>query len=181
MSDLDAIDARILAALQEDGRLSNVDLAARVGLSPSPCLRRVKILEDAGVIEGYRANLGRTKLGLGLTVFVGIKVDGHRDTNANALQETMRRLPEVVACHLVSGEADFLLEVVVPDLAHYETFLVGTLLKMPMVKDIRSNFAIRLVKANAPLPLRHLDAASTPKAGRSPRRGSQKSDVKRRR
>jgi Lrp/AsnC family leucine-responsive transcriptional regulator len=154
--EFDAIDARILAALQADGRLSNVELAERVGLSPSPCLRRVKLLEEAGAIEGYRARLGRAKLGLGLTVFVGIKVDGHRDANANALQETMRRLPEVVACHLVSGEADFLLEVVVPDLAHYETFLVGTLLKMPMVKDIRSNFAIRTVKANAALPLGHL-------------------------
>ena len=152
----DAIDARILAALQADGRLSNVELAERVGLSPSPCLRRVKLLEESGVIEGYRARLGRAKLGLGLTVFVGIKVDGHRDANANALQDTMRRLPEVVACHLVSGEADFLLEVVVPDLAHYETFLVGTLLKMPMIKDIRSNFAIRTVKANAPLSLAHL-------------------------
>jgi Lrp/AsnC family transcriptional regulator, leucine-responsive regulatory protein len=169
MPEFDAIDARIIAALQEDGRLSNVELADRVGLSPSPCLRRVKMLEEAGVIEGYRANLGRKKLGLGLTVFVGIKVDGHRDTNANALQETMRRLPEVVACHLVSGEADFLLEVVVPDLAHYETFLVGTLLKMPMVKDIRSNFAIRLVKANAPLPLGHLAKAEA----RAPKRAAQ--------
>jgi Lrp/AsnC family leucine-responsive transcriptional regulator len=156
MPEFDAIDARILAALQEDGRLSNVELAERVGLSPSPCLRRVKLLEEAGVIAGYRATLARAKVGLGLTVFVGIKVDGHRDVNANALQEAMRRLPEVVACHLVSGEADFLLEVVVPDLAQYETFLVGTLLKMPMIKDIRSNFAIRTVKANAPLPLGHL-------------------------
>ena len=162
MAEYDAIDGRILAALQEDGRLSNVDLGERVGLSPSPCLRRVKQLEEAGVIEGYRASLNRAKLGLGLTVFVGIKVDGHRDANANALQETMRRLPEVVACHLVSGEADFLLEVVVPDLAHYERFLVGTLLKMPMVKDIRSNFAIRAVKERAPLPLGHL-AADVPK------------------
>jgi Lrp/AsnC family leucine-responsive transcriptional regulator len=165
MPEFDAIDARILAALQEDGRLSNVELAERVGLSPSPCLRRVKMLEEAGVIEGYRANLGRAKLGLGLTVFVGIKVDGHRDTNANALQEAIRRMPEVVACHLVSGEADFLLEVVVPDLAHYETVLVGTLLKMPMIKDIRSHFAIRQVKTNAPLPLGHLTKAEarTPK------------------
>ena len=165
----DAIDARILAALQADGRLSNVELAERVGLSPSPCLRRVKLLEESGVIEGYRARLGRANLGLGLTVFVGIKVDGHRDANANALQDTMRRLPEVVACHLVSGEADFLLEVVVPDLAHYETFLVGTLLKMPMVKDIRSNFAIRTVKANAPLPLGHLTPEVPKKAGGSRR------------
>jgi Lrp/AsnC family leucine-responsive transcriptional regulator len=162
MTEFDTIDARILAALQEDGRLSNVDLGDKVGLSPSPCLRRVKQLEDSGVIEGYRATLNRAKLGLGLTVFVGIKVDGHRDVNANALQDTMRRLPEVVACHLVSGEADFLLEVVVPDLAHYERFLVGTLLKMPMVKDIRSQFVIRAVKERAPLPLGHL-AAEAPK------------------
>jgi Lrp/AsnC family transcriptional regulator, leucine-responsive regulatory protein len=160
MTEFDPTDGRILAALQEDGRLSNVDLGERVGLSPSPCLRRVKQLEEAGVIEGYRATLNRGKLGLGLTVFVGIKVDGHRDANANALQETMRRLPEVVACHLVSGEADFLLEVVVPDLAHYEQFLVGTLLKMPMIKDIRSQFVIRAVKERAPLPLGHLTSAS---------------------
>jgi Lrp/AsnC family transcriptional regulator, leucine-responsive regulatory protein len=166
MPEFDAIDARILAALQEDGRLSNVELAERVGLSPSPCLRRVKLLEEAGVIAGYRATLARAKVGLGLTVFVGIKVDGHRDSNANALQETMRRLPEVVACHLVSGEADFLLEVVVPDLAQYETFLVGTLLKMPMIKDIRSNFAIRTVKSSAPLPLAHLASPAKQKGKR---------------
>jgi Lrp/AsnC family leucine-responsive transcriptional regulator len=170
MTELDAIDARILAALQQDGRLSNVDLGGRVGLSPSPCLRRVKQLEEAGVIEGYRANLSRAKLGLGLTVFVGVKVDGHRDVNADALQETMRRLPEVVACHLVSGEADFLLEVVVPDLAHYEQFLVGTLLKMPMIKDIRSNFAIRTVKERAPLPLGHLSPAAPKEATTARRR-----------
>jgi Lrp/AsnC family leucine-responsive transcriptional regulator len=175
--DFDAIDARILAALQADGRLSNVELAERVGLSPSPCLRRVKLLEEAGVIEGYRANLARKTLGLGLTVFVGIKVDGHRDANANALQETMRRLPEVVACHLVSGEADFLLEVVVPDLAHYEQFLVGTLLKMPMVKDIRSNFAIRTVKASAPLPLGHLVASPQPGKRREARSRAKRRQV----
>jgi Lrp/AsnC family leucine-responsive transcriptional regulator len=166
MGEFDAIDARILAALQQDGRLSNVELAERVGLSPSPCLRRVRQLEKAGVIESYRAGLARTKVGLGLTVFVGIKVDGHRDTNADALQEAMRRMPEVVACHLVSGEPDFLLEIVVPDLAHYETLLVGTLLKMPMIKDIRSHFAIRTIKANAPLPLAHLTPSAEKKAKR---------------
>jgi Lrp/AsnC family leucine-responsive transcriptional regulator len=169
MPDFDAIAGRILAALQQDGRLSNVDLGEKVGLSPSPCLRRVKQLEEAGVIEGYRAMLSRSKVGLGLTVFVGIKVDGHRDANATALQEAMRKMPEVVSCHLVSGEADFLLEVVVPDLAHYETFLVGTLLKMPMIKDIRSNFAIRTVKSGAPLPLGHL-SADVPEPARSRRR-----------
>jgi Lrp/AsnC family transcriptional regulator, leucine-responsive regulatory protein len=162
MADFDAIDGRILAALQEDGRLSNVDLGDKVGLSPSPCLRRVKQLEEAGVIEGYRATLNRAKLGLGLTVFVGIKVDGHRDASANAIQDWMRRMPQIVACHLVSGEADFLLEVVVPDLKHYEDLLVGGFLKMPMIKDIRSHFAIRTVKANAPLPLGHLAPKQPP-------------------
>ncbi len=154
--DFDAIDRRMLEALQADGRLSNVDLAERVGLSPSPCLRRLKRLEREGVIEGYRAMLSRTKVGLGLTVFVEIKVERHIDENAAAVQEAMRNLPEVVSCHLVSGEADFLLEVVVPDLQHYERFLLDTLLKLPMLKDVRSNFSIRTVKAATPLPLKHL-------------------------
>jgi Lrp/AsnC family transcriptional regulator, leucine-responsive regulatory protein len=150
---LDALDSKILAALQEDGRLSNVELAERVGLSPSPCLRRVKRLEEEGYIAGYKAKLDRRRLGLGMTIFVGVKVDGHRDTNARAFQEAMRKLPEVVACHMLSGEADFLLEVVVADLAAYDAFLSRTLLNMPMVRDIRSNFAIRTVKSDGALPV----------------------------
>ena len=160
ISDLDAIDRHILKALQEDGRLSVVELAGKVGLSPSPCLRRLKRLETEGHIAGYRALLSREQVGLGLTVFVGVRVDGHRDENATALQQAIKAMPEVVSAHLVSGEADFLLEVVVPDLRRYEEFLVGTLLKLPMVKDIRSNFAIRRVKADAPLPLGHLSVAA---------------------
>lgn len=154
--DLDAIDRRMLEALQADGRLSNVELADRVGLSPSPCLRRLKRLEKDGVIAGYRASLDREQIGLGLTVFMEMKVDGHRDANATAIQEALRKMPEVVACHLVSGEADFLVEVAVPDLKRYEELLLGRILKLPMVKDIRSNFAIRTVKAASPLPLAHL-------------------------
>lgn len=150
---LDAIDRRILGALQRDARISNVDLAAEAGLSPSPCLRRVRMLEDAGVITGYRAALDRPSVGLGLTVFVGIKVDRHTDENATAFRTAVTALPEVVSCHLVSGESDFLLQVVLPDLAAYERLLTGTLLKLPNVKDIRSNFAIQTVKAEAPLPL----------------------------
>jgi Lrp/AsnC family transcriptional regulator, leucine-responsive regulatory protein len=156
ISELDAIDRHILEALQTDGRLSVVDLADRVGLSPSPCLRRLKRLEAEGHVAGYRALLSRERVGLGLTVFVGVKVDGHRDENATALQQAIKAMPEVVSAHLVSGEADFLLEVVVPDLKHYEAFLIGTLLKLPMIKDIRSNFAIRTVKTDATLPLGHL-------------------------
>ncbi|HEY1383231.1 MAG TPA: Lrp/AsnC family transcriptional regulator [Dongiaceae bacterium] len=150
---LDALDSKILAALQKDGRLSNVELAERVGLSPSPCLRRVKRLEEEGYIAGYKARIDRRRLGLGMTIFVGVKVDGHRDTNANAFQEAMRKLPEVVACHMVSGESDFLLEVVVADLPAYDAFLFRTLLALPMVRDIRSNFAIRTVKSDGALPV----------------------------
>ncbi len=152
----DAFDLKILAVLQEDGRIPNTELAERVGLSPTPCLRRVRALEAAGVIAGYRATLARKAVDLGLTVFVEVKVDGHRDVNAEAIQAAFHALPEVVACHLVSGEYDFLCQVVVPDLAGYEAFLLGHLLKLPMVKDIRSNFAIREIKQDEPLPLAHL-------------------------
>lgn len=153
---LDAIDMRILSVLQWNGRLSNVDLAVEVGLSPSPCLRRVRLLEEGGYISGYRAMLGRESLGLGLTVFVGIKVERHDDESASALENKIDSMPEVVACHLVSGESDYLLEVVVPDLVSYERFLRNTLLKLPMVRDITSNFAIHRVKSESPLPLTHL-------------------------
>lgn len=151
---LDDLDLRILTALQTEGRISNAELADRIGLSATPCLRRVRTLEQTGAITGYRALVDRAKVGLGLTVIVGVKVDGHRDENARAIQAAFIGMPEVVACHLLSGETDFLLEVVVPDLAHYEQFLLGKLLLLPMVKDIRSNIVIRTVKENAPLPIR---------------------------
>jgi Lrp/AsnC family transcriptional regulator, leucine-responsive regulatory protein len=156
MPDLDPVDCRIVAALQADGRLTNLELAERVGLSPSPCLRRVKRLERDGYIEGYRAMLQRNRLGLGLTVFVGVKIGGHANVEAEAFQESVVAMPEVVACHLVSGEADYLLEVVVPDLEHYQRFLVGKLLALPIVREVRSNIAIQTLKAGAPLPLDHL-------------------------
>lgn len=153
---LDDIDRRILATLQRDGRAANVEVAAQAGLSPSPCLRRVRQLEDAGIIKGYHAELSRQGIGLGLTVFVGIKVERHHDATASAFRAAILARPEVVSCHLVSGESDFLLQVVVPDLAAYERFLLDVLLKLPGVTDIRSNFAIQTVKDNAPLPLDHL-------------------------
>lgn len=155
--DIDATDRRILAELQADGRLSNVELAERVGLSPSPCLRRVKRLEEAGVIGGYRAMLDRKAVGLGLTVFVEIRVTRHSRDNAAALQEALLAMPEVVACHMVSGAADFLAEVTVPDLAAYEHLLTERLLSLPMVEDIRSNFAMRTIKTDGQLPLAHLE------------------------
>lgn len=153
---LDAIDHRIIAALQADGRLANTDLADRVGLSPSPCLRRVKRLEKDGYIEAYRAVLRRDRVGLGFSVFLGVKIDGHANARALAFEKAVVAMPEVIACHLVSGDADYLLEIAVPDLDHYRRFLVDKLLELPIVREVRSNIAIQTVKAGAPLPLDHL-------------------------
>ncbi len=152
----DRIDQRILATLQADGRLSNVDLAERVGLSPSPCLRRVKQLEDAGMIDGYRAVLNRKAVGLGLTVFVELKVGKHSRDNAAMLQDALMAIPEVVSCHMVSGVSDFLAEVVVPDLEAYERLMTDKILTLETIEDVRSNFAIRTIKTSGALPLGHL-------------------------
>ena len=154
---MDAIDRRILDELQADGRLPNATLAGRVRLSPSPCLRRLKRLESSGVIRTYRAVLDRRRAGLELTVFVELKVTSPREEAiAGTLQDTLTAMPEVVAAHIVSGEADMLIEVVVPDLGAYETFLMEKLLPLPGAGDVRSNFVIRTVKADGALPLQHL-------------------------
>jgi Lrp/AsnC family leucine-responsive transcriptional regulator len=158
-STLDAIDRRIIRALQADGRLSNADLAQRVGLSASPCLRRVHRLEHEGYIEGYRAMLSRDQIGLGLTVFVGVKIEGHASAEATAFEQAVVAFPEIVACHMVSGEVDYLLEVVVPDLNHYRGFLLNKLLELSIVREVRSNIAIQTLKAGAVLPLDHLGAS----------------------
>jgi len=155
-SNLDAIDRRIIAELQSDARLSNVALADKVGLSPSPCLRRVKRLEREGYILGYRAALRRDLVGLGFSVFVGVKIASHANARALQFEEAVAAMPEVIGCHLVSGEADYLLEVVVPDLEHYQRFLVGKLLDLSIVREVRSNIAIQTLKAGSPLPLTHL-------------------------
>lgn len=114
------------------------------------------MMEEAGVIQGYEARLDPHEVGLGLTVFVGVKVERHHERDAEMFRNEVSALPEVIAAHLVSGESDFLLQVVVPDLRGYEQFLLHTLLKLPGVKDIRSNFAIQTVKKQSPLPLDHL-------------------------
>lgn len=159
--ELDIFDCRILAALQAEGRLTNVELAERINLSPSPCLRRVKRLEREGYIEGYRASLRRTRVGLGLTVFVGVKIDAHANDRAEAFQDTVVAMTEVVACHLVSGEVDYLLEIAVPDLEHYQKYLVGKLLNLPTVKEVRSSIALQTLKTAGALPLDHLRSAVT--------------------
>jgi Lrp/AsnC family leucine-responsive transcriptional regulator len=155
--ELDAIDRRIVAELQTNARLSNIELAEKVGLSPSPCLRRVKRLEREGFIDGYRASLKRSRVGLGFSVFLGVKINGHANEEAVHFEQAVVEMPEVVACHLVSGEADYFLEVVVPELEDYQRFLVGKLLNLPIVREVRSNIAIQTLKAGAPLPLSHLN------------------------
>ncbi|WP_174804443.1 Lrp/AsnC family transcriptional regulator [Martelella limonii] len=150
---LDAIDLKILRVLQTDARTPNIVLAEKVGLSPSPCSRRVKLLEQADVLESYRAVISRFAVGLSVTVFAGITVERHSDDNADAFVNAVLAMPEVVACHLVSGEHDFLLEVVIPDMATYEATVLRALLALPAVRDIRTSFAMRTYKSNGALPL----------------------------
>ena len=138
--------------------MSNVELAERIGLSPSPCLRRVKRLEQEGYIDSYRAMLRRNQVGLGFTVFVGVKIDGHANDRAGGFEDAVVVMPEVIACHMVSGDVDYLLEVIVPDLEHYQKFLIGKLLALSIVREVRSSIALQTLKAAAPLPLDHLGA-----------------------
>ena len=152
---LDRVDQKIVSTLQENGRLTNVELADRIGLSPSPCLRRVKRLEHEGCIQAYRAMLDRKRVGLGLTVFVGVKIEAHANDKAIAFQEAVTAMPETVSCHLVAGDVDYLLEVVVPDLDHYRRYLIDKLLNLPIVREVRSNIVLQSLKAGAPLPLAH--------------------------
>src|SRR5262250_2825258 len=120
----DRVDRAILTTLQRDGRIANIDLADAVSLSPSAYLRRVKALEASGIIEGYRAEVSRTEAGLGLTAFVGLKVEGHSREVSQQIEQALIAIPAVVACHVVAGGDDFLVEVAVRDLADYERVLL---------------------------------------------------------
>ncbi|MGO4712742.1 Lrp/AsnC family transcriptional regulator [Bradyrhizobium sp. 2TAF24] len=150
---LDQFDRRIIAELQKDARITNVALAEKIGLSPPPCLRRVKRLEDEGIIRGWRVDLDRKALDLGVTVFVGVKYDRPQEIEASAFVAAIGTWPEVLSCQLVSGDMDFLLEVVVADQEAYQRFLFEKLLKLPHVRDVRSNFAIKTYKNTGRLPL----------------------------
>jgi len=150
---LDDIDRKILEALQADARLPNVALAERVGLSPSPAARRVRLLEEAGIIEGYRTVIDRAAVGLPLTVFAGVRVERHSRENSDAFVAAVLDMPEVVACHLISGDVDFLVEVVVPDMATYESHVLRRLLALPSIRDIRTSFAMKSYKVGGSLPL----------------------------
>jgi Lrp/AsnC family transcriptional regulator, leucine-responsive regulatory protein len=152
---VDRIDRAIVMRLQADGRIPNVDLAESVSLSPSACLRRVKALEASGLIAGYRAELDRTRAGLGLTAFIELQVEGHSLETSVRISEAVTAIPAVVACYLVSGSADFFVEVAVPDLAGYEDLLLSKILTIPSVVSARSSFAIRTYLSRGPLPLDH--------------------------
>jgi Lrp/AsnC family leucine-responsive transcriptional regulator len=153
---LDATDRRILENLQKNGRLTNQELAERVGLSPSPCLRRVRALEEAGYVEGYSIRLNRRKLGLNVVAFVFVQIERHGQIDVGKTRKALVALPEVVACHVTSGEFDLLLQVVVQDLEEYRTFSLDRLLTVPGIRNIRTSFVIDSVIDERPLPLKHV-------------------------
>ena len=153
---LDRTDRRILEQLQADGRLSNQELAERVALSPSPCLRRVRALENSGVIRGYAALLDPLQVGLGLLAYVTVKLEKRGKMPVDQFTRAVQGWPEVIACFSMTGDMDYLMRVQVGDLAHYSRFIMDKLLKQPGVLDIRSNFVLERVKETTALPLEHL-------------------------
>jgi len=160
--ELDAIDRRILAILQENGRLSNQEIAERVNLSPSPCLRRIRRLGETGVIRGYVALLDAQKLGLDLLAYVNVRLEKRgptaagRDgvTHAERFRAAVQTWPEVVACHAMTGDMDFLLRVQVEDMAHFSRFVQDQLLHHPSVIDVKSSFSLDTFKETTALPIR---------------------------
>ncbi|MEP5765273.1 MAG: Lrp/AsnC family transcriptional regulator [Halieaceae bacterium] len=157
MPDIDRIDRRIIAELQHDGGLSNLELSERVGLSPSPCLRRVKQLEEAGIIRRRVTIMDQEALGLSLTVFVQVSLGNQVPGMLEHFEEKVATYPEVLECSLVTGsDADYLLKAVIPDMSHYERFLLRELNQIDGVSHIRTSFALRRVVNRTELPLTHL-------------------------
>ncbi|MBM3554647.1 MAG: Lrp/AsnC family transcriptional regulator [Alphaproteobacteria bacterium] len=150
---LDEIDRKILAALQEDGRITNVDLARKVGISPPPCLRRVRALEKAGFIRGYHADLAPDLLGFGVMVFAQVGLHRQSETDLTAFENLVRSWPEVRSCHMLAGETDFMLQVVARDWDAYQSFLTRTLTAAPNVKGVKSALAIRASKTLPGVPV----------------------------
>ncbi|WP_414652295.1 Lrp/AsnC family transcriptional regulator [Ideonella sp.] len=156
---LDRYDVAILDALQRDARQSNADLAAAIGLSAAPTWRRVRRLEELGVITGYRVDIDRRKIGLGVLAFVRIDADRDNAEATRALEDAIRQLPEVIACHYISGAGTFELQVLVTDLDAYSRWTMDTLFRLPNVKDLHTSFSLGEIKAGAALPLGHLRPA----------------------
>lgn len=153
MIDLDAIDRRILERLQGEGRLSNAELAEKVGLSPSPCWRRVKALEEAGVIKGYAAQLDAKSVGLSVTVFMSVSLSTQVEKALQLFERAAARRPEVMECYLMTGDSDYLIRVAVPDIGALERFILEQLTPIPGIEKIRSSFALKQVRYKTALPL----------------------------
>jgi len=146
-------DRRILEILQREGRLTNLELAERVSLSPSACLRRVRALEESGVIRGYVALLDAARLGLGLRAFVTVKLEKRGRMPTDAFARAVREWPEVVSCHALTGDMDYLLQVHVEGLDHFSRFVMDSLLKHPGVLDVKTSFVLQEVKETTALPI----------------------------
>jgi Lrp/AsnC family leucine-responsive transcriptional regulator len=161
-TEIDAIDRRILAILQENGRLSNQEIAERINLSPSPCLRRIRRLEESGVIRGYVALLDAQQLGLDLLAYVNVRLEKRGGpalssrgdaTHADLFRAAVQTWPEVVACHAMTGDMDYLLRVQVKDMAHFSRFVQDHLLHHPSVIDVKSSFSLEKLKETTALPI----------------------------
>jgi DNA-binding Lrp family transcriptional regulator len=150
---LDRTDYRILHHIQNNARISNIDLAEAVGLSPSPCLRRVKALEHAGVIKRYAGIVDAGAVGLPISIFVNVSLDRQERSGLEEFEERIRSYPEVMECYLMTGSSDYLVRIVVPDLQSYERFLADRLTRIPGVANIQSSFALKQVVYNTELPL----------------------------
>ncbi|MDH5354794.1 MAG: Lrp/AsnC family transcriptional regulator [Gammaproteobacteria bacterium] len=151
---LDRIDRHILKLMQNNGRISNLELADQVGLSPTPCSRRVKRLEDSGLIAGHVTLLNPEALGLNLTAIVGIAMDRHTPDRFESFEKAIAEMPEIIECSIVTGQtADFLLKVVVKDMQHYEKFLLGNLTRLKGVTGVHSSFVLRNLVKKTELPL----------------------------
>ncbi|MEO1134981.1 MAG: Lrp/AsnC family transcriptional regulator [Pseudomonadota bacterium] len=151
---LDHIDHKILKHLQENARITNAELAERVGLSPTPCLRRLRRLETEGIIKGYRTEINREALGVNVTVIILVKLEREDDKTLREFEAAIKDREEVMECYLVTGKFDYFIRVVVPSLATYETFLSETMLRMPNIATVESSFTLREVtrKVVTPLP-----------------------------
>ena len=169
METIDKFDLAILQELQANARLTNAELASRVGLSPAPCWRRVRALEDAGYIKGYHAEIDRHRIGLGVLAFVRLDAERNTGDATRVLEEAVRALPEVVACHYISGTGTFELQVVAQDLDSFSRFALQRLIHLPNVKDLHTSFSLGEVKASRTLPLGHLQAPAARPATSAPR------------
>ncbi len=152
-STMDAIDVSILDQLQGDAAISNVELARKVGLSPSPCLARVRALQASGVISRQVTLLDPLKLGLTVSVFIQVSLEKQVEKALETFERAVRACPEVMECYLMTGDADYLLRVVVPDVQSFERFILDQLTRIPVVANIRSSFALKQVKYQTALPL----------------------------